>query len=82
MRENGGVFAVPCDLVVEVRGMIEQEGVWGIPRKTGPPFIEIERQPLGRAEDCLGRNYVVVACSSEIKHENNNFGIFSRINDF
>ncbi len=71
VRENGGVLAVPCDLVVEVRRVVEQEGVWGIPRKTGPPFVEIERQPLRWTEDCLGRDYGMLACSPEIKHEKN-----------
>lgn len=69
MGENGGVLAVPCDLVVEVRRVVQQEGVWGIPRKTRPPFVEIEWQPLRWTEDCLGRNYGIVPGSPEIKHE-------------
>lgn len=51
VRENHCVLAVPRDGVVEVGEVVEEEGVGGVARKAGEPLVEVEGQPLRRAED-------------------------------
>lgn len=54
MREYDWVLAVPCDGVVVVGDVVEEERVWGVSRVAGEPLVEVEREPLCWAEDCVG----------------------------
>ena len=51
VREDDWVLAVPGDGIVEVGDVVEEEGIGGVARVAREPLVEVEGQPLRRAED-------------------------------
>lgn len=67
VREYRSILAVPCDLVVEIGGVVEEEGVGSVSRKAWPPLVEMEGQPLRWTENCIRRSHHLLVCI-ELQH--------------